>query len=268
MREPGGSGAAHPVEVLPEVAAALAAGRPVVALASTAVCRATHRPDPLGALRRTEAAVRAAGAVPAAIAVIGGRVRIGLDAAALDHVAAAGGLAKAGLRDLAPAVAAGRDAATTVGAAAHLARLAGIRVLAAGGLGGARPGAREAWDASADLEALSRCGVALVCSGVAPLFDVGATLDRLASLNVPVVGYGTDRFPGRPADSDHTLEWRVDHPDEAARLIRACDALGLADRGVLFAQPVPADDERGPRTAALAAEIAAALVSAEHRERR
>ncbi|NUU23797.1 MAG: pseudouridine-5'-phosphate glycosidase, partial [Streptomycetaceae bacterium] len=179
--------------------------------------------------------------------VVDGRARIGLDDATLERIAASDGIAKAGLRDLAPVVAAGASASTTVGATAHLARRAGIRVFATGGLGGVHREARETWDESADLDALSRCGIAVVCSGVKSILDVGATLERLESLNVAVVGYRTGRFPGfYLADTGHPLEWRVDSPEEAAALVAARDALGVPDRAVVGANPLPEAEQLDP----------------------
>ncbi|UGQ13873.1 pseudouridine-5'-phosphate glycosidase [Yinghuangia sp. ASG 101] len=235
------------LDIHPEVARALADRRPVVALESTIVTHGLPRPDNLATARRVEAAVRAQGAVPATVAVVDGRARIGLDDATLARIAASDTIAKAGLRDLAPVAAAGGSASTTVGATAHLARLAGVRFFATGGLGGVHREARETWDESADLDALSRCGIAVVCSGVKSILDVAATLERLESLNVAVIGYGTDRFPGfYLTDTGHALEWRVDSPAEAAALVRARDELGLADRAVVFANPLPAADQLDP----------------------
>lgn len=254
------------LEVHPEVAQAIAGGRPVVALDSAVVTHVLPRPDNLATARQIEAVVRAEGAVPAMIAIVDGRARVGLDAETLDRIADADGIGKAGLRDLVPVVASGRDASTTVGATAHLARLAGIRILATGGLGGVHRQARESRGESADLDALARCGVAVVCSGVRSILEVAATLERLASLNVAVVGHRTNRFPGvHLADSGHSLEWRVDTAAEAASLIRTHDALGLPDRALVIANPVPrgASVNAGrtvvTRNAALAARIAVAL---------
>jgi pseudouridylate synthase len=235
------------VIVHPEVAGALRAGRGVVALESTLIAHGLPAPDNLRVAREAEAAVRAAGAVPATIAVVGGKVRIGLDDAALERIALGDGVLKAGVRDLAPAVARGVDAATTVASTAHLAARAGIAVFATGGLGGVHRGARETWDESADLTTLARTGIVVVCAGVKSILDVAATLERLETLNVTIAGYRTDAFPGfYLADSGHRVGWRVESPEEVAALVRARDALGLADRAIVVANPLPAVEQLDP----------------------
>src|SRR6185312_164983 len=213
-----------------EVAGALRERRGVVALESTLIAHGLPAPDNLRVAREAEAAVRAAGAVPATIAVVGGVVRIGLDDDALAAVALGEGVVKAGVRDLAPAVARGIDAATTVASTAHLAARAGIGVFATGGLGGVHRGARESWDESADLTTLARTGIVVVCAGVKSILDVGATLERLETLNVTVVGFRTDAFPGfYLGDSGHPVGWRVEEPEDVAAVARARDELGLGD---------------------------------------
>jgi len=232
------------IEVAPQVAQALAQGAPVVALESTIISHGLPRPDNLRIAREIEDAVRAAGAVPATIAVVDGVARVGLDDAALAAIAERDDVAKASVRDLGFVVAKAGSAATTVAATAHLAELAGIRLFATGGLGGVHRGARESWDESADLVALARTGIAVVCSGVKSILDVPATLERLESLNVPVVGYGTNAFPGfYISDSGHRLDWRADSPAEVAAVIRARDALGLANQGIVVANPLPEDQQ-------------------------
>jgi pseudouridine-5'-phosphate glycosidase len=230
-----------------EVADALAAGRGVVALESTLIAHGLPQPDNLRVAREAEAAVREAGAVPATIAVVAGEVRIGLDDASLEAVATGEGVIKAGVRDLAPAVARGLDAATTVASTAHLAARAGIGVFATGGLGGVHRGARETWDESADLTTLAGTRITVVCAGVKSILDVGATLERLETLNVTLLGYGTNAFPGfYLADSGHTVGWRVDSPEEVASIMRARDALGLGARAVVVANPLPDDQQLDP----------------------
>jgi pseudouridylate synthase len=232
------------VIVRPEVAAALRAGRGVVALESTLIAHGLPAPDNVRVAREAEAEVRAAGAVPATIAVLGGEVRIGLDDDALEAVALRDGVVKAGVRDLAPAVARGADAATTVAATAHLAARAGIGVFATGGLGGVHRGARESWDESADLTTLAQTGIVVVCAGVKSILDVAATLERLETLNVTVAGYRTDAFAGfYLADSGHPVPCRVDSPEEVAALMRARDALGLGGRAIVVANPLPANEQ-------------------------
>jgi pseudouridine-5'-phosphate glycosidase len=236
-----------PVVVAPEVAAALAAGRPVVALESTLIAHGLPRGRNLEVARELEAVVRAEGAVPATVAVVAGTVRIGLDAAALEALALGGDFLKAGIRDLGPVLARGASAATTVASTSHLAARAGIRVFATGGLGGVHREARETWDESADLAALARTRICVVCSGVKSILDVGATLERLDSLSVAVLGYGTDRFPGfYLADSGFPVPWRVDAPEDVAAILAAAAAVGTDDRAVVVANPIRADAQVEP----------------------
>jgi pseudouridylate synthase len=233
--------------VAPEVAAALAAGRPVVALESTLVAHGLPRPDNLRVAREIEAAVRAGGAVPATIAVVAGTVRIGLDDEALTAVAGRDDVVKAGVRDLAPVVARGGWAATTVASTAALAAGAGIAVFATGGLGGVHRQARESFDESADLTTLAGTPILVVCAGVKSILDVGATLERLETLNVTVAGYRTGAFPGfYLSDSGHPAPWRVDSPAEAAALLRVRDALGLGSGAIVVANPLPPGEQVDP----------------------
>ncbi len=246
-----------PLRVGDEVAAALAEGRPVVALESTLVVHGLPRPGNLDVAHALEDTVRAEGAVPAMVGVIGGVPTVGLDAGELERLAV-GEAVKLGVRDLAPAVAASRDGATTVASTAHLAALAGIRVFATGGLGGVHREARKTWDESADLVTLARVPVAVVCSGVKSVLDVPATLQRLETLGVPVVGYRTHRLPGfYIADSGCDLEWRIDTPADAARVIATHHALG--GRGLVIANPPPPDAALDPQLhdEALASALAA-----------
>ena len=229
-----------------EVREALAAGRPVVALESTIISHGLPRPRNLAVAREIEAAVREAGAVPATIAVVAGEVRIGLDDAALEAVAGGEEVVKCGVRDLAPAMARRVHGATTVAATSALAVRAGIGVFATGGLGGVHREARESWDESADLGTLARTPVTVVCAGVKSILDVGATLERLETLNVTVLGYGTDAFPGfYLADSGFPVPWRVDSPEEAAAVARARAALG-SDAAIVVANPLPVAEQLDP----------------------
>jgi pseudouridylate synthase len=225
-----------------EVSAAIDAGAPVVALESTLIAHGLPRPDNLAVAREIEAAVRAEGAVPATIAVIEGMVRIGLDVPALEAVAAGEDVAKCSVRDLPVAMARRATGATTVAATATLAARAGIGVFATGGLGGVH---RDApWDESADLTALARTPITVVCSGVKSILDVGATLERLETLSVTLLGYGTDRFPGfYLADSGFPVPWRVDAPEEVADVVHARAELGLG--AIVVANPLdePLDAE-------------------------
>ncbi len=231
-----------PVSPSPEVSHALRDGRAVVALESTILAHGLPAPRNRQAADELEAAVRSHGAVPATVAVLDGVPRVGLSAVELDRVCA-GGLAKLSARDLGVAVGLGRDGATTVAATATLAQVAGVAVFATGGLGGVHRGARETWDVSADLGALGRVGVLVVCSGVKSILDVAATLEVLETASVPVLGYGTDVFPGfYRRDTGVPVPWRVDTPAQVADVWRAHSGLG-SGAGMVVAQPVPAADE-------------------------
>jgi pseudouridylate synthase len=233
-----------PLHIVDEVTAALAAGRPVVALESTLIVHGLPWPDNLDVARRMEAMVRDEGAVPATIGVVGGVPTVGVRSHELERLAA-GKATKLGVRDLAPALVSGIDGATTVASTAHLAALAGIRVFATGGLGGVHRGARETWDESADLTTLARVPVGVVCSGVKSVLDIPATLERLETLGVPIVGYHTGNLPGfYVKDSGYGLEWRVDDPHAAARVIAAHQA--LRGRGIVIANPPPDDAALDP----------------------
>ncbi len=233
--------------VLPEVADALAAGRPVVALESTIISHGLPRPDNLRIAREIEAEVRAHGAVPATIAVVEGRACIGLDDEALEQVATSDDVVKVSTRDLATLVARGGHGATTVAATSHLAVRAGITVFATGGIGGVHREARESWDESADLQALATTPVVVVCAGVKSILDVAATLERLESLGVGVLGYRTDSFPGfYLTDSGQPLDWRVESPEDVAAVMRARTALATDDRGLVVANPLPVDEQVDP----------------------
>jgi pseudouridine-5'-phosphate glycosidase len=228
------------VSLHPEVAEALTAGAPVVALESTIISHGLPRPQNVQVARDVEAEVRAAGAVPATIAILDGEVCIGLDDAALRRIACDDGVVKASVRDLAAVAAQRGTAATTVASTAHLAAHAGIAVLATGGLGGVHRQARDSWDESADLYTLSRTRILVVCSGVKSILDVPATLERLETLNVAVLGYRTDRFPGfYLADSGHPLNWRVDTPAKVAAVVHARRALHTDGYGMVLANPAP-----------------------------
>jgi pseudouridine-5'-phosphate glycosidase len=231
----------------PEVAEALADGRPVVALESTLIAHGLPRPGNLDAARSLEAAVREEGAVPATIAVLDGVPHVGLEADQLERIAAAGeDVRKLASRDLAPAAAARIDGATTVSATSAVAAAVGVAVFATGGLGGVHREARETWDESADLVSLATTPVAVVCSGVKSILDVAATLERLESLGVPVLGYGTNRFAGfYLTDSGHDLDWRADSPSQAADVIRAQRQLG-SPAGLVVANPLPPDEQLDP----------------------
>ena len=249
-----------PLQASPEVADAVATGRPVVALESTLLAHGLPRPDNRAAADEVEAAVRAGGAVPATIAVLDGVPHVGLTAAEVDRVCADPDLAKLGVRDLPVAAALGLSGATTVSSTALLAASAGVSVFATGGLGGVHREAGETFDESADLTALSRVSVVVVCAGVKSILDVPATLERLESLSVSVVGYGTTTFPGfYVADSGSTLDWAVTDPEQAAAVFAA--RRELFPGALIVTNPLPAEEQLDP---ALHDEvIAGALAAAE-----
>jgi pseudouridine-5'-phosphate glycosidase len=235
------------MRIAPEVADALAGGRPVVALESTLIAHGLPQPRNLEVAHELEAAVRDAGALPATIAVVDGLARVGLDESALEAIASSPDVVKCGVRDLAVVAARGGLGATTVAATAHLAALAGIRVFATGGLGGVHREARETWDESGDLETLARVDMAVVCSGVKSILDVGATLERLETLGVTVLGYGTDRFPGFYLhDSGFAAPWRVDTPAQVAAVLAARRELGTDGRAVVVGNPLPVAEQLDP----------------------
>jgi pseudouridine-5'-phosphate glycosidase len=224
------------------VADALAGGRPVVALESTLLAHGLPRPENRQAADDVEAAVRAGGAVPATIAVLDGVPHVGLTAAEVDRVCADPELAKLGVRDLPVATALGRSGATTVSSTALLAARAGIGVFATGGLGGVHRHASDTFDESADLVALARTSLVVVCAGVKSILDVPATLERLESLSVTVLGYRTLRFPGfYIADSGHPLDWSVEDAAQAAAVFAA--RRGLAAGAVVVANPLPVEEQ-------------------------
>ena len=229
-----------------EVATALRDGVPVVALESTIISHGLPRPENLRVAREVEETVRRHGAVPATIAVLDGDVRIGLSDDDLSRVADLDDIVKVSVRDIATVVARGGHAATTVAATSHLAHLAGIRVFATGGLGGVHRQARETWDESADLTSLSTTPVIVVCSGVKSILDVPATLERLETLNVAIVGFGTDRFPGfYLTDSGSSIDWQVDTAEDVAAISRVRRELSIPG-AVVVANPLPEDLQMDP----------------------
>ncbi|BAI70948.1 indigoidine synthase A like protein [Azospirillum sp. B510] len=227
----------------PEIADALAAGRPVVALESTVISHGMPHPRNLETARALEAEVRAAGAVPATIAVMDGRIRVGLDDEALERLATAGAKArKLSRRDLPIALATGALGATTVAATMIGARLAGIAVFATGGIGGVHRGAETSFDISADLDELARTSVCVVCAGAKSILDLPKTLEVLETRGVPVLGFGTDEFPAfYSRRSGLPIDQRCDDVRQVADILRAKWRLGL-EGGVLLANPVPAAD--------------------------
>ncbi|MGW0433170.1 pseudouridine-5'-phosphate glycosidase [Micromonospora sp. NPDC003197] len=230
-----------------EVADARRDGRPVVALESTIVSHGLPRPDNLRVAREIEQAVRAGGAVPATIGMVGGDLVVGLDDAQLTRLASTDGVAKLSVRDLAAAAATGADGATTVAATSAVAAAAGIGVFATGGLGGVHREASQTFDESADLTTLARTPIAVVCAGVKSILDVGATLERMETLGVTVLGYRTHRFPGFfITDGGFDLDWSVDSPEQVAAVLAAQAAHGAHSGGVIVANPLPVDEQLDP----------------------
>ena len=232
---------ASSMRIAAEVAEALQTGRGVVALESTLITHGLPWPDNIEVARDSEAAVRAAGAVPATVAVLGGVIRVGLADDEMSHLAGSSHFRKASRRDLSFCVAQGVDAATTVSATLRVAGTSGIGVLATGGLGGVHRGAAATFDISTDLDELARAdGMAVICSGVKSILDIPATLEALETLGIAVVGYGTETFPAFTARSSGLkVEARVDDPEAAARVVRAHRSLALPG-AVVLAQAVAA----------------------------
>ncbi|MEV6877296.1 pseudouridine-5'-phosphate glycosidase [Amycolatopsis sp. NPDC051128] len=232
-----------PLNLHQEVASALRDGHPVVALESTILSHGLPPGRNLDVARRLERVVRDGGAVPATIAVLDGRVVVGLAPAELERVCAPdAGLDKLSLRDLGPAVGLGRSGATTVASTSALAAAAGIGMFATGGLGGVHVGAARTWDVSADLGVLAKVPTVVVCSGVKSVLDIPATLEVLETNSVPVLGYRTGDFPAfYLRSSGHQVGWRVDDPKQAAAVVAAHRA--YASSGVLLANPIPEESE-------------------------
>ena len=222
-----------------QVSAAIAAGTPIVALESTIISHGLPRPSNLLVAQECESIIRARGAVPATIALLDGVVHIGLEASELDAIANRDDISKASSRDLAIFVAQGKSAATTVAATAHIAAIAGIKVFATGGLGGVHRGANESFDESADLTALSQLDMTVVCAGVKSILDVHATLERLETLAIGIVGYKTNRFPGfYLTDSGFEIEHRVDSAEEIAAIIKARGQVATSNHALIVTNPV------------------------------
>jgi pseudouridylate synthase len=228
------------LDVRPEIADALAAGRPVVALESTVISHGLPRPHNLETARKMEAAVRDAGAVPATIGLLDGRLIVGLSRTEVELLASAESVAKVSRRDFAVVLDSKQAGATTVAATMIIAAQAGIQLFATGGIGGVHRGAQNTFDISADLPELARTPVAVVCSGAKVILDLPRTLELLETLGVPVVGYGTSKFPAfYVQESGLTLDARVDTPLDAARIITTQSTLGLTS-GIVICNPPPA----------------------------
>ncbi|MCE2647357.1 MAG: pseudouridine-5'-phosphate glycosidase [Streptomycetaceae bacterium] len=222
-----------------EVAQALKTGKPIVALESTIISHGLPRPSNLEVAKECEAIVRNGGAVPATIALLDGKILIGLEAHELEAIANRDDISKASIRDLAIIIAQNKSAATTVAATAHIAAVAGIKVFATGGLGGVHRGASVSFDESADLTALSQLDMTVVCAGVKSILDVHATLERLETLAIGLVGYRTNSFPGfYLTDSGYTLEHRVESATEIAEIIKVRTDIATQFKSLIVANPV------------------------------
>jgi len=231
-----------------EVEAARAAGKPVVALESTIISHGMPFPQNLDTAAGLEELIRKEGAAPATIAILGGRVKIGLSPDELEHLSRAKDILKASRRDVPAVIAGRRDAATTVAATMLCAELGGIRVFATGGIGGVHRGGEKSLDISADLEELGRTSVAVVCAGAKAILDIGRTLEYLETRGVPVIGYATNDFPAfYTRESGFTVDYRLDSPRDIANLMKAKWDLGLSG-GVLIGNPVPEADAADKET--------------------
>jgi len=218
----------------------------VVALESTIISHGLPRPENIRVANEVEDIVRSRGAIPATIAVLNGVAHIGLTSDQITEIATRDDVSKASIRDLGIVSARRGYAATTVAATSHLAHLAGIEVFATGGLGGVHRQARDSWDESADLTALGSIPMTVVCSGVKSILDVGATLERLETLSIGVVGYGSEQFPGfYLTDSGFTLDWYLSDPSDIAAVIKARRKLNVST-GLIVANPLPNDQQLDP----------------------
>jgi pseudouridylate synthase len=231
----------HPLlQLSPEITAAVAQGQPIVALESTIIAHGMPYPQNVATAREVEALIRQEGAVPATIAVLAGRIHVGLAEEELEQLATAREVAKVSRRDLPHVLATGGLGATTVAATMIAAHLAGLRVFVTGGIGGVHRGAQTSFDISADLTELARTPVAVVCAGAKSILDLGLTLEYLETLGVPVIGYRTDRFPAFfTRDSGHAVDFRLDSPEAVARLLATQWSLGYPG-GAVVANPIPA----------------------------
>lgn len=231
------------IRIAPHVADALAAKRPVVALESTLVTHGLPHPEGVEAAIELEGEVRTNGATPATIGILDGAVHVGLNRSSLDWLAAAGEVQKLNLSNLAAGVTSGAPGSTTVAATMFIAAHVGIGVFATGGIGGVHRGSERSGDVSADLTALSRYPVAVVCSGAKAVLDLPRTVEMLETLGVPIIGFGTDSFPAfYRRESGLRVDRRVDTIEDLARVIRMHVSLGVGG-GALVANPIPAEHE-------------------------
>lgn len=237
------------LDLAEEVKSAIAAGKPVVALESTIISHGMPWPKNLDTALEVEEVVRAAGAQPATVAIIGGRLKAGLSRADLERLAKAGpSVTKASRRDFPRLLAEGGMGATTVAGTMIVASMAGIRIFATGGMGGIHRGAESTWDISADLEELARTSVAVVCAGAKSILDLPKTLEYLETKGVPVIGYRTQELPAfYTSHSGLMLEEKAESPSEIAAMLEAKWAAGL-EGGVVVANPIPEEYSMDPET--------------------
>ncbi len=235
------------LDIKPEVAAAVREGRPVVALESTIISHGMPYPQNVETALRVEAAIREEGAVPATIAIIGGRLKAGLSEEEIEYFGKKGrAIAKASRRDLSVLCTRGEDGATTVTTTMIIAHMAGIRIFATGGIGGVHRGAETTMDISADLEELAKTSVMVICAGAKSILDLGLTLEYLETKGVPVIGYGTDELPAfYTRRSGFPVDYRVDSPEELAAVLKTQEALGLGG-GLLVTNPIPEEYSMDP----------------------
>ena len=235
-----------PIHLHPSVEEAIRGGSPVVALESTIISHGLPRPENIRVAREIESIVAANGATPATIAILDGEIYVGLTNDQLESIANRDDVVKASVRDLPVVLARSGTATTTVAATSIIAQRVGIEVFATGGLGGVHRQARETWDESADLTTLGNTPITIVCSGVKSILDVGATLERLETLNICLVGYRTERFPGfYLADSGHPMGWQVAEPSEVADIMATRQRLDL-NSALIVANPISAEHELDP----------------------
>lgn len=228
------------LDISPEVQQALADGKPVVALESTIISHGMPYPKNVETAMLVEKTIRENGAVPATIAIIGGRLKAGLSPEEIEYLGKSGRkVAKVSRRDLAAIVASGADGATTVTTTMIIAHMAGIKVFATGGIGGVHRGAETTMDISADLEELAGTPVMVVCAGAKSILDLGLTLEYLETKGVPVIGYGTDELPAfYTRSSGFGVDYRVDTPEQLAAMFKAQQELGM-EGGMLVTNPIP-----------------------------
>jgi pseudouridine-5'-phosphate glycosidase len=235
------------LDINPEVAQALAAGKPVVALESTIISHGMPYPQNVETALNVEQIIRDNGAVPATIAIIGGRLKAGLTKEEIEYLGKTGaGVTKASRRDLAALVALGKDGATTVTTTMMIAHMAGIKIFATGGIGGVHRGAETSMDISADLEELASTPVMVVCAGCKAILNIGLTLEYLETHGVPVLGYGTEDMPAfYTQKSGFKVDYRMDTPEELAKTFHAQQVMGMKG-GILVTNPIPAEYSMDP----------------------